>query len=66
MFEYIRSNYSFLTTSPATDGNFKSALNRATDEELARAYDHMAFSDTWHNKSRLAAVNREIKRRAKQ
>jgi hypothetical protein len=64
MAEHIRDNYQSLIFIPAGDGNFKSALNYATDDELTKARDYLT-EHTFANKSRLAAVNKEIKRRTK-
>jgi len=58
-------NYQTLITVPATDGNFTAALGYASDSELRQAQyyleDHPAG-----NKSRLTAVNREIRKRQKE
>jgi len=59
-------NYSTLTTVPATDCNFTWALKKyASRDDLLKAQyfleDHPAG-----NKARLAAVNREIKKRQKE
>lgn len=58
-------NYFTLTTVPATDCNFTAALGYASNGELRRAQyyleDHPAG-----NKTRLAAVKHEIKRRQKE
>lgn len=51
-----------LTSLPATDGNFLSALNRATNEDLMEAIDFMKNNDGSH-KSRIVACEREVKKR---
>ena len=55
-------NYFTLITVPATDGNFTAALGYASIGELIRAEFYME-NHPEGNKTRLAAVNREIKRR---
>ena len=50
-----------LTTLPATDGNFLSALNRATNEDLTEAINIMKDSDGQH-KSRITACEKELKK----
>ena len=54
-----------LSSLPATDGNFISALNRATDEEISLAIDVMENSSGQH-KVRIAAFNRELRKRMKE
>ena len=58
-------NYQTLITVPATDCNFTAALGYASKDELLKAHyfleDHPAG-----NKARLAAVNREIRKRQKE
>ena len=58
-------NYDTLTTVPATDCNFTTALGYASRDELLRAQFHMEDYPAG-NKCRLLAVNREIKRRQKE
>lgn len=53
-----------LSSLPATDGNFLSALNRATDDEISRAIDVMTESGGQH-KGRIAACQRELRKRMK-
>lgn len=53
-----------LSSLPATDGNFKSALSRATDEEISKALDVMATTGGQH-KGRITACNRELRKRMK-
>ena len=55
-------NYLTMTTVPATDCNFTAALGYASIGELIRAEFHMENYPAG-NKTRLTAVNREIKRR---
>ena len=47
-----------LSSLPASDGNFISALNRATDEEISQAIDVMENSRGQH-KGRITACKRE-------
>ena len=53
-----------LSSLPATDLNFISALNRATDEEIAQAIDVMENSSGQH-KCRITACKRELRKRVK-
>ena len=53
-----------LSSLPASDGNFLSALNRATDEEIAIALDIMATTGSQH-KGRITACQRELRKRMK-
>lgn len=48
----------------ATNGNFKSALERASNEHIQEAIDTMK-SLGGHNKSRILAYERELIRRKK-
>ena len=54
-----------LSSLPATDGNFISVLNRATDEEISRAIDVMENSSGKH-KCRITACQRELRKRMKE
>lgn len=54
----------WLTTVPPTDGNYSSALQKATDAELQEAIQVMESRDG-KDKSRIAACRREQKRRTK-
>lgn len=54
----------WLTAVPPTDGNYISALQRATDDELQEAI-HVMESRNGNDKSRIAACRRELKRRTK-
>ena len=49
---------------PATDGNFKSVLERASNEHIQEAIDTMKSSNGQH-KGRIAACERELRRRTK-
>ena len=53
-----------LSSLPATDGNFLSALNRATDDEISKAVFDMEASGGQH-KGRIAACQRELRKRMK-
>lgn len=53
-----------LSSVPATDGNFLSALNRATDEEITIVLDVMATTGGQH-KGRITACQRELRKRMK-
>ncbi len=55
--------YGWLTTCPAGDCNYKSALENATIDELKRAIDFLR--DKPGNKSRISACERELRRRAR-
>lgn len=57
-------NYHVLITVPANDSNFICSLGRTTDEELVHAKMYLEAHPK-NNKSRLTAVMREIKRRAR-
>ncbi len=61
MFKQDR-NYQTLITVPANDGNFKSALKQATDDDLNKAVQCLTDNPKG-NKSRLVACRRELKRR---
>lgn len=53
-----------LSSLPATDGNFISVLNRATDEEISKAIYVMATTSGQH-KGRITACKRELRKRMK-
>ena len=57
-------NFHALITIPATDCNFIAALGYATDAELVDAKTYLTRHPE-NNKTRLIAVKREIRRRAK-
>ena len=54
-----------LSSLPATDGNFISVLNIATDEEIEQAIDVMENSIGQH-KGRITACKREWRKRMKE
>lgn len=54
------SNQSWLYGTPPSDGNFKGALQRATVEELQEV---LAALPEAGNKKKIAAIQREIKKR---
>ena len=53
-----------LSSLPATDGNFLSALKRATDDEISKAIDVMENSSGQH-KGRITSCQRELRKRMK-
>lgn len=53
-----------LSSLPCNDGNFLSALNRATDEEINKAIDFMKCVGGQH-KGRITACKRELRKRMK-
>ena len=53
-----------LSSLPASDGNFISVLQRATDEEISNAIDVMATTGGQH-KGRITACQRELRKRMK-
>lgn len=53
-----------LSTLPATDGNFKSALERATNADIEKAIQTMK-ENAGQNKSRITACERELRKRSK-
>lgn len=53
-----------LSSLPASDGNFLSALSRATDEEISKAIDFMKYVGSQH-KGRITACQRELRKRKK-
>lgn len=53
-----------LSTLPANDGNFKSELERATNEQIEKAIQTMNESGGM-NKSRINACKRELRKRNK-
>ena len=53
-----------LSSLPASDGNFLSALNRATDDEISQAIFDMESSGGQH-KGRITACKRELRKRMK-
>lgn len=53
-----------LSSLPSTDGNFLSALSKATDAEISQAIFDME-SDGGQHKGRIAACQRELRKRKK-
>ena len=53
-----------LSSLPATDLNFISVLNRATDDEISQAIEVLENSSGQH-KSRITACMRELRKRMK-
>ena len=53
-----------LSTLPANDGNFKSSLDRATNDEILSAIAEMK-ANGGKNKGRILACERELRRRKK-
>ena len=61
---WVWDNYNILISVPATDCNFTAALGYASKDELLRA-QFLMENHPVGNKARLAAVNREIRKRQK-
>lgn len=59
-------NISWLTTVPATDGNFKCHLRRATTKEIQDALIIMTESGEKGNATKIAALSRELRKRERQ
>lgn len=59
----MTNNISWLLTVPCGDCNFKSALERATDEEIQTAISYLAGKSGV--KTKLKALEAELKRRSK-
>lgn len=53
-----------LSSLPATDVNFISVLNRATDKEISQAIDVMVTTGGQH-KGRITDCQRELRKRMK-
>lgn len=53
-----------LSSLPCNDGNFISALNRATNDEIAKAINEMKESNGSH-KGRILACERELRKRGR-
>lgn len=51
-----------LSSLPCNDGNFKSAMNRATDDEIEKAIEIMKTNGGSH-KGRILACERELRKR---
>lgn len=61
----MTENVRWLTTVPATDGNFKYRLKLATEEEIKEALSIMTGAGTKGNSSRISACSRELRRRSR-
>lgn len=59
----MSNNISWLTTTPPGDCNFKSALRRATDEEIQEAISNLDGKSGV--KTKLKALEAELRRRAR-
>lgn len=59
----MTDNIRWLTTTPSSDCNFKSALERASDEEIRAAISNLGGKSGV--KTKLKALNAELKRRAR-
>lgn len=57
-------NIKWLTTVPATDGNFISHLHMATDEEIEWSINRMLGEK--RNSTRINALQRELRKRARE
>ena len=51
-----------LSTLPCNDGNFKSAMNRASNDEIEKAIEIMKANNGSH-KGRILACERELRKR---
>lgn len=58
-------NIRWLTTVPATDGNFKSHLKSATTEEIKEALSILKTNCQKGCVSKISALSRELRRREK-
>lgn len=61
----MTENVSWITSCPASDGNFKSRLQSATTEEIEEAIHIMVGRGQKGDASRLNAVSREMRKRKK-
>lgn len=59
-------NIKWLTSIPASDGNFKCHLKSATLEELKESASIMTGKGEKGNASRINAISREIRRRERE
>lgn len=59
----MSENIRWLTTVPATDGNFKSHLKSATTEEIKEALYILKASGEKGCVSKISALSRELRRR---
>lgn len=61
----MSDNISWLTTVPASDGNFKYHLQTATNEEIEEALTIMTGKGIRGNASRIATLSKELRKRAR-
>lgn len=59
----MSNNISWLMTVPSGDGNFKSALERATDEEIREAISNLDGKSGV--KTKLKALEAELRKRSR-
>lgn len=59
-------NVKWLTTVPASDGNFKSHLETSSVEEIKEAISIMTGKGEKGNTSRISACSKELRKREKQ
>lgn len=52
----------YLSALPCNDGNFKSVMSRATDDEIEKAIEIMKSNGGSH-KGRILACERELRKR---
>lgn len=62
----MSENIQWLTTVPATDGNFKSHLKSATTEEIKEALSILKASGEKGCVFKISALSRELRKREKQ
>ncbi len=60
----MTNNISWIMTTPSGDGNFKSALKRATNEEIQLAVSNLDGKSG--TKTKIKVLEAELKRRNKQ
>lgn len=60
------NNISWLTTVPAADINFKNHLKNAAVEEINEALSIIAEKGEKGNKSKISALQRELRKRNRQ
>lgn len=61
----MESNIKWLTSVPATDGNFKSHLKAATTEEIEEALSILKANGEKGCISKISALSRELRKRNK-
>lgn len=59
----MSNNIQWLTTVPATDGNFKNHLKAATAEEIKEALSILKANGEKGCVSKISALSRELRRR---